>query len=441
MKYVYILILLFFCSFRLRLFKTEIKPYVMIVHSTIASHVQAWKQLVASEYDWAILAQAPEQLPLHVYGSILAAPPGWQILQVHFSDPYLREHHKNLRIPWVHWLPHHSETFSVYAIQKNKARALLNQPNVTDLTMVNVLGVHAYTLTHTKKTWRVLGTRLLIITVVVLNSEKDMEKEFQQLIREYNYMQQFYTISPQWIVSCVLRHENLSKILATMISPLKDKHIEFHVATQTETFSKWLYVIPHTQTMKAYTHVLYKDFDQLLLAFDWPTFMMSSPDTIIRSVVRESLIEAKQDGDKRAWFQVNDAQWWRHYETQKWRSIQPDTRPFVEMYFVLFQAEFASWFFNTIFARREWIDARSDWGPDFMWCGAAKTWSNQSEPCAIIPITSYHVDTRKIRQAYWSREDRMMPVERWNRIFPMWMNFSLAWREKWGGIKQWTYEH
>ena len=108
-------------------------------------------------------------------------------------------------------------------------------------------------------------------------------------------------------------------------------------------------------------------------------------------------------------FKIFDGRWWR--------AELPETLavkiPFIEQGFALMDAKFASWYFKRILKRQYLGTAKhflwwetsyalhlSDFGPDLMWCGAAKEWLarqkfSRRDPCILTTVSSImHMDSR-----------------------------------------------
>lgn len=420
---------------------TQSVQKISFVDSTLKAHRDAWFNLSHSNVDWRIFIDKRFNLSLStqisIYDIISRLPDDWSVLQLYVSDTRVRQRNKRLGVGWVHWLPHHTG-HGIYAIRKNQAMKVLKKTSDnshwTRKTEEDMFSCgSSYTLTHSKHKIVINDSSLLIITVTTVNDLTHFESIVKQLEQECSM--RFYKSAPHWIVTFVFMENWHDKKFVDMACP----NIEFNLVVQNKTFNKWLYVIPYISKMRRFDYVLYKDFDQLLTGFDWQTFM--KPKSVIRSAIRESIRDSvsTHKGPKRAWFQVNDAAWWRTYEFKKWSTLKYENRPFLEMYFVLFQGAFASWFFSTIFSETKFIDEFSDWGPDLMWCGAAADWSAEIPPCVIVPVTTFHADERQISRYRDDNKERMLPVKVWEEQFPVWINYSSAWRKKWGGNTQWRY--
>jgi hypothetical protein len=67
------------------------------------------------------------------------------------------------------------------------------------------------------------------------------------------------------------------------------------------------------------------------------------------------------------------------------------------MYFVVFQGDFAHWFFPHVLTN-EFLSQPSEWGLDLLWCGAAKEYRPPQVSCSLVPVVSVHKDSRQIQK-------------------------------------------
>tara|TARA_B110000008_G_scaffold26052_2_gene23442 strand:+ start:8084 stop:9493 length:1410 start_codon:yes stop_codon:yes gene_type:complete len=446
--FFHILIRYIFQGKQLEKYKQDIHRFIS-VDSELKAHSRAWATMMKSPLEWFIVKDSRINLTLSeqiaMYDIIQNVPRDWTVLQLNMKHRYFSKHYESLSIDWVHWLPHHTG-HNLYAIKKEHAmRMQIHAKNrsgwSTNLEEFMFTQKHSYTLTYSKRKIHPMNSSLMIITVNKVSDLTHIKASIKQFETECQQINRFYKSPPRWVVTFVYGNAKHKGELTNMRGGFVCQNVEFHIHFQRGIFNKWLYVIPHISKMSDYDYVLYKDFDQLLSGFDWPTFM--EPKSTIRSAVRESVKDSLSTykGSKRAWFQVNDAAWWRSYEYEKWSSLKCVERPFLEMYFVLFNGAFAKWFFSLIFGDQKFIHDVSDWGPDIMWCAAAIEWSATTPSCLLAPVTTYHADERQISRHGGDYKERMVPVKIWEKYLPHWTNYSSRWREKWGGNTQWTYNN
>ena len=135
---------------------------------------------------------------------------------------------------------------------------------------------------------------------------------------------------------------------------------------------------------------------------------------------------------------------------------------FIEQYFLTLSGPFAFWFFSQVLSdgytsgvlNGKLVPIVSSWGPDLMWCGAAKDWLEMStgiweggEPCMLSMMNMEHKDTRQIdhkeENSLTKAESKaidLLPVEKYatNALFSSWIDFSAPFRELFGGRKDKT---
>jgi hypothetical protein len=117
-------------------------------------------------------------------------------------------------------------------------------------------------------------------------------------------------------------------------------------------------------------------------------------------------------------------------------NVTPIDVPYLEQYFVLMDAKFANFFFN-LALRPTLISRNNDWGPDYLWCAAAKVWDSNRPGCYLIPVVSDHEDTHQIEknEEFNDRGFDSLRTYEADPILGRWMNASSIWRELIGGGK------
>jgi hypothetical protein len=131
--------------------------------------------------------------------------------------------------------------------------------------------------------------------------------------------------------------------------------------------------------------------------------------------------------DERQWFKFTDGALWK--DTEEFRSFQSKKTPFLEQYFVMMDGAFAAWFFPQILTEALLKDlngqpTQSNWGPDVLWCGAAREWAPRRTVCLLVPVISRHDDTKQVY--HWTssslrRYRNLEQASRYKEAFPQWL--------------------
>lgn len=452
------------------------------------SHLKALESIASGDDDFAIVVEDDVRFLPHVYENIRrlvdTAPRDWDILQLYTSNVIVREHHAMLDVEWIRWLPHHWATM-MYIIRKRVAGEIVNSikhdesfvfPDRDVLVADELIYWKHKTYTYTRAAVEqvrnfgsviqprllepgprdrikllprihmpALTSTLMVVTVLTVEDRREFDADLEQLKLEMETMQSAYQAAPHWDVIIAVRRPADIDYVQSSTKNLPAT-VAFHIHREPNTFSKWKYMLGCIDNMQHYDHVLVKDFDQDLVTFPWKTFVQKKGTAVLASPLREALMESMPREIihyyKRQFFASNDAWWWRRNRKHDFIRVNAIQQPFLEMYFVLFDGDFAHWFFSNIFSRPEYIHEQSDWGPDYMWCGAAQEWDARREPCAFIPVVSFHADTRKIEMSQeqdkvpMTAEDKNAPIRAWakNETFGRWMEYSREWRTRWGDV-------
>ena len=210
-------------------------------------------------------------------------------------------------------------------------------------------------------------------------------------------------------------------------------------------FNRWVYVRDLLDKMLHYDHVLMVDDDLPFQGYAWHEFFsrVEASHAVVTGIARQNIDESlliNSNTPNRQWFQIFDGSWWKTPWNVGVKSISSD---FVEMFFTMFNGRFASSFFTNILADQFLIDPAtgvymtSTWGPDLLWCGAAKDWLGQrslpGNPCLLVPLDIEHQDNREIAD-YLSAED-LVGHDMYVRNFPRWASYSAPFRNTYGGTR------
>ena len=444
------------------------------------SHIEAIKIIANGNHDYGVVseddASIPDDFSYRFEKIITTAPPDWQVLQLHTNNEDQNEHNKHIDIDWIHWFPHHWGTLA-YVIRKSAAKKMIEMvfSEGTSQTMVmpfkKVLvadefvywNFTTYTYTgnildrvdfgsniqpestfhlrrskiirniHTEK-YEPLDETLFILTQYLVKQASSFWPILNRINIEYNTMKTFYRIPPKWTIIIVAKTPS---IIAKLKENIRGHDIHFVFKIEKDVFSKWKHFIPILIKANDFSRVLIKDGDQSLIGFPWLPFIKKSGTSVIASPIREaveeSLIREVLIHHKRQWFQVNDARWWRNRKQDHFLHAQTLERPFLEMYFVVFDGLFSTWFFRKLNEFESVKSLESSWGPDYAWCGAAYDWNRHRIPCVSIPYTSKHFDSRTISRAKISNMLNPVAELQKNQNFSKWISYSEQWRYEWGG--------
>jgi len=187
-------------------------------------------------------------------------------------------------------------------------------------------------------------------------------------------------------------------------------------------YNKFFYVRQFVDIMDKFDCVLLKDSDIRMP----PLHKMLSDNSVVKGPLRQKI-----DGrvDERQWFHFQDGKLWKDTYRTGFENVLPKEVPLLEQFFVVLDGAFAQWFFkqiltdNTLFRHQKPVE--SNWGPDVLWCKAAKQWNPNRTSCVIIPVVSQHDDTRQV--VLWSSSTNRTKVNqrqviRYKAMFPQWIN-------------------
>ena len=464
------------------------RTYSYVEAACLFSHIRSWEKIAAGNNEFGLVTEDDIEFAPKFYEKLLhamqTAPDDWEVLQLHTNNQQVREHGSVVDVDWIQWLPHHWGTL-IYVMRKTKALDLLysiKKDNSYTFSYENVLVADEYTYwkgktyTYTQNIvyraqqfdsivqagnqvltqgWEKrlgimpriniasLDSTLAIFTVLTVNTRDEFDEHMAQLNMEVDTMNSVYTDDVDWYIVCVARSTSDIEYIQEAFQQF-EAHVNSHVHHDTGWFSKWKYMYPLFKHMGNYDDVLYKDFDQSLVGLPWKTLIQKRGNAVISSVLREArhegMIRELIAGKMHGYWKMNDARWFRTHRTPfAWASVQPEERDFLEMYFVLFDGNFATWFFSKIFDNQVFRHPRSDWGPDKMWCGAAKEWSTQRTPCVFVPIVSVHYDTRTLKdyEGIVSNVEWNEPVVAWSlhQPYKKWLKYSERYLHKMGRLK------
>jgi hypothetical protein len=206
--------------------------------------------------------------------------------------------------------------------------------------------------------------------------------------------------------------------------------VEIHVRAS-KRFNKYLFLssLLSNGTISGYDYILLKDSDIRLAGFAWNTFMDRKGDAVVAGALRENVVEslAHNAGKRpRQCYQIHEAPFWKEgLGPTFWKGVIPLDVPIIEQFFALFQADFGQWYFSQILTN-DFVSQQSDWGPDLMWCGAARQYKPDQTPCRLVPVSLLHVDTKTTKVNMTEGFDELDRV-RGIKAFKPWLSYQHEW--------------
>ena len=388
-------------------------------------HEVLLKQIYEAGHDVALVLQdtvTVSPLLWENWERILAtAPADWSALQLWTDNADIQEYCEHLKDPWISWFPEHTAT-DAYFVHRRGLQSLANNPGelfarakTYTATRFYAKARYLYAFPRAFEKWPVpKKDTVLVITTSRITHAKQLEDELERWVADYN------AIVADWHVTLVVTDDTLHTA-AKARWPTFLERLKFNIVVQANPYSKFRFVRDSIGAMSSYDHVVIKDSDQNMVGMPWQTFL-SSEDAVIRSPLRQTV-----DGpDERQWFMFTDGARWK--DTADFRTFQSKEMPVLEQYFVMMDGAFAAWFFPQILTHELLTNlngqpTESDWGPDTLWCAAAREWSPRKTSCVLVPVISRHDDTKQVE--LWSSSSlrhyvNMEQVTRYKEAFPQW---------------------
>jgi hypothetical protein len=352
---------------------------------------------------------------------LATAPADWSVLQLWTDNPVIREYCEHLKDPWISWFPEHTAT-DAYFVNRRGLKSLVgntgelfSRAKTYTSTRFYVKARHLYEIPRSFEKWPVpKKERVLVITTSRILDGKQLEKELERWVADYN------AVVADWHLTIVVT-DQVMHVKVNARWPMFLERLKMNIVVQAEPYSKFRFVrdsIPH---MSSYDHVVIKDSDQNIVGMPWQSFL--SEDAVIRSPLRQTMTGP----DERQWFKFTDGALWK--DTEEFRSFQSKKTPFLEQYFVMMDGAFAAWFFPQILTEALLKDlngqpTQSNWGPDVLWCGAAREWAPRRTVCLLVPVISRHDDTKQVY--HWTssslrRYRNLEQASRYKEAFPQWL--------------------
>ena len=406
-------------------FENVPKDLFLPIRVATTEHEVVLNQIYEAGHDFALVLTDTVTLSplllLHWEKMIATAPADWSALQLWTENPMIREYCERLKDPWISWFPEHTAT-DAYFVNRRGLEPLMeysgdlfSRAKTYTSTRFYVKTKHLFEFPTTFQKWPVPSKeKTLIITTTRILNEVQFEDELERWVSDYN------AIVADWHLTIVVIHKTLEKLIQRRWPAFLDR-LKLTIVVQKEPYSKFRFIRESVADMHSYQHVVIKDSDQNIAGMPWETFL--SRRAVIMSPLRQTL----NGTDERQWFTFTDGARWK--KTNKIKTMQAKKVPVLEQYFVMMNGAFAAWFFPQILTDELLTNlngqpTESDWGPDTIWCGAAREWSPRETSCLLVPVISRHDDTKQVE--LWTSSSlrhymNMEQVTRYKEAFPQWL--------------------
>ena len=274
--------------------------------------------------------------------------------------------------------------------------------------------------------------KIAVVTSYLLKDEASIFEQIQKLNSDIIIFSRFHPNS-RWFVNVVLLKEELLPIFQMKRAELKSDSVELHVRVDWKRFNKFKFVHDVLDQAISYDYILMKDSDIDLSGFEWDTFMNLKKDSIIAGPFHDNtdgLLYRQRFAKHTGAISLQNGNIFNKYNSDGFINPQSIETMFLEMFFVLMRTDFAIWFFQQIFTE-EFLNQNSDWGVDYMWCGAANDFNQinmnrYSSSCSLVSVNIKHDDNREIlkNQKYFAEGRISVDSFRSNETFSKWMDMS-----------------
>jgi hypothetical protein len=387
----------------------------------IGKNENAWQHILNDNVDIAVVLHNDVILSPSFFKDLHSlldtAPLNWEYLQLTTSNRLIQRHMEHIVEPWISWMPEHTST-SAYAVNRKGLKKLLNDESVIKYTSTNVI---------VKTQWEVefrLKSEIPTMEKSILMLSTTLIQTIAELERERNFwLIDKEAVSVYKLVVVVKTQEMYDRVTG--------EKWDVEVVINPEPYNKFFYLRQFVPIMGKYVRVLIKDSDQRMP----PMHTMLEENSVIKGPLRQRL---NNEVDVRQWFKFQDGHLWKSNHKDKFNSklyfenVISKEVTMLEQFFVIFDGTFAQWFFQQILTDntllRDGKPVQSDWGPDIIWCRAAKVWDPTRKSCVIVPVVSQHDDMRQV--VIWnSSEERADKNKqqgiRFMTLFPQWVNASV----------------
>lgn len=432
------------------------------------------------------------------------APQDWDIIQLYSLSADLSTRFRALKYTnFVHWFPRHWST-SGYIVRRSAISKILGKVyscgagclNLTKTFVADELLYHdmrsytctlpsikinkdvsASTIQHVgvdpskpneaygdiqRKAfeWFAPPASTMVFTTARLSSLTDTNETLRLMVSNMLTLRT-HGFSPLWITHFAVPDQALIPQLRKRVSlELANNFLfntEVHFDVVHGRYNKFFFLSTHLSKMRDVDNFLMFDADFDLTGFAWKETMdVLKIATVVGSVHEnvEEQLGMNWNKPTRQHFKIFDGRWWSEHLA----GVTAIEVPFIEQGFALMDARFAFWFFSQILqkkylVRRKWLSTEanpSDFGPDLLWCGAAREWLldknlYRHKPCVLTAFSSIlHTDSRQISAASLMTRDKptslslatmeRFPLRRYQKDFSRWNAFSENFIQVFGGV-------
>lgn len=471
--------------------KLEFQTNQSISHDEIAatlSHLKAIQRAYDDGHEMVLIvddsafqnsAASPFKLDYQLGNEISKqrqmAPIGWHVLQLRNTDSTLRRHLHHLVDPWISWQADHSGATDAYLVSRSGMQKILSRTLFKDngnhiwrlpehsivsrqetifylaqnsyTSTADLLQLHQSSPITTSRpkaaSYKSLqqSRSILVIMSVRIQSIDEMSIELQRLRQDHAALCSLYqSTACDWSINLVLTKEELRDAWNQRTNEevhLFPDSVKFHIDVTTERFNKFAFVARQKDRMPQYDFVLLKDNDQRLAGFPWATFIEATGDATVSGPLRQDVEESLERSKHRIpdGFPFHHGPTWKQSASLSslYVSVEPLEVPFIEMYLVLFRGDFAHWFFSQVLTR-DFLEQPVAWGPDFLWCAAARDFRPDAPSCWMVPVVSTHEDTRQIHKNEEFRAMGKAVLDRFRETSPTLARWMSSGQDKWKPI-------
>ena len=473
--------------------------YLYSEAACLVSHLKAILLAYQKGLDYALFME--DDVVLQVYfleewrHQVSLAPKDWRCLQWVTNNKAIRERGMKMLDSWISWQPDHWST-GAYMLNRKGMQAVLSQalsirsdrgkvwqvmaPQVLVADeVIFLLARETYTSTypwwfdyspvhssigrissdrdivrettssshflppHINKEALQSRESILVLLNFRVSSSTAIVQEVERLIADASTMAAYHTHCI-WRVKAVVTDETLRLILMSELQRLPG-FIEVVIEVSDERFNKFSFFSKSIPDMAHFDRVLLKDNDIRIAGFPWMTFLESIKDAIIAAPIRQAVDESllrncigQEIRPQRQWYRFHQGLNWKLEWGDKdiFRDYTPIQVPFLEQYFVLMDGSFARWFLKQVLTP-DFTEQLSSWGPDKMWCSAAKEYDPSRPSCVISSLIIRDDDTRQIYKNSLHRRLGDLSLDRFRQVdsFNRWMATSYIWDAIVGGQK------
>ena len=341
---------------------------------------------------------------------VSTAPIDWDVLQIGANNFYFKNYTPYLDSNWVSWWPSLEETSSL-VINREGMINIISQlqfffkkkDHLNEAFFFLKAGM-TYSCSsclssdnNVKFHQKIVDKSILVIVSTRINERDSMEKEISRLLSDSYELSKAIKKSV-WQVYIQFSSPSLQKTFIQILATHKQlTKINFSFEISNLPFNKFVWVKKNMERFPVFDYVLLKDWDIRLSGVPISMLVRHQDSLIVGPLRVEYHAKLESFGMNKTWNIAQDVSTWEkvpvmHQNLEEFKSFDAS---FLEMFFVLMDSSFATWFFGLTLTDT-FLKRTSDWGPDFLWCGAALSFDPTKKPCQVFPVWALHEDTRTI---------------------------------------------